>query len=131
MQAIASGNSIAKPLFPQAVPPPIPAPKPISMAAPPPKPPLPAGIPQEQRDMIEKVAQFCASKGVETLKALRDKEESKKLMPFLYDGAPGHTDFLAALKRHVGIAGPSAPEKQQPMPPNNSSNERRSRFGPK
>lgn len=71
-------------------------------------PPPPVSIPMiapvavigslSQDETIRKVAMFCAEHGVQTLQILREKQGSREMMPFLFDGQPGHTEFLDILK---------------------------------
>jgi hypothetical protein len=59
---------------------------------------------QVDRDKILQVAQFCASKGVAKLQNLKDNPTSRTVMPFLYEGNPGYTEFMEALKECVGLS---------------------------
>jgi hypothetical protein len=63
------------------------------------------------RDKIRQVAEFCANKGVAKLKSLRDNPESKTIMPFLFEGNPGHDEFMSILKSLVGV-GAGQPQQQ-------------------
>jgi len=57
--------------------------------------------PQDEKTRKEtmlKIANFCATKGIHNLQMLREKEESKNLMPFLYENNPGYAEFSKILK---------------------------------
>ena len=81
-------------------------------------------------ETIKKVAQFCASKGVATLQTLKDKEESKTLMPFLFEGNPGYIEFMTTLRELVTGQSSQQPV-QAPTAAAAAPQERVSRFGPR
>jgi hypothetical protein len=54
--------------------------------------------PQDEKSRMLKIATFCATKGIHNLQMLREKEESKNLMPFLYENNPGYAEFSKVLK---------------------------------
>ncbi len=99
-----------------------------------------------QQETIRKVAQFCATKGVQTLQTLKDKPESRALMPFLFEGGPGYADFMQALRLCVSqlasqsnVAASSTSNSGPPPPPpppqqqqqqQQQQPDRMSRFGP-
>jgi hypothetical protein len=41
---------------------------------------------------------FCAARGVQMIRDLQAKEETKTVMPFLFEGHADHPRFMAALK---------------------------------
>jgi hypothetical protein len=63
-----------------------------------------AGLTAADRDKIRQVAEFCANKGVAKLKSLKENPEAKTIMPFLFEGNPGHEEFMSILKSLVGLA---------------------------
>jgi hypothetical protein len=86
-----------------------------------------AGLTAADRDKIRQVAEFCANKGVAKLKSLKENPEAKTIMPFLFEGNPGHEEFMSILKSLVGLAAnqppptttaaPTAPVTTTPMSP--------------
>jgi hypothetical protein len=86
---------------------------------------------QHLEETIKKVAQFCALKGVATLQTLKDKVESKTLMPFLYEGGPGYMDFMTQLRECVNANKAAAVAAAPPVQPNGGGGDRLSRFAPK
>jgi hypothetical protein len=56
--------------------------------------PAPAGA----ADPIERVAKFCAVRGVQMIRDLQAKPEARGLMPFLFEDHPDNPKFLAALR---------------------------------
>lgn len=92
---------------------------------------------KHMEETIKKVAQFCASKGVATLQTLKDKEESKTLMPFLFEGNPGYIEFMTTLRELVMQQQMGGQQQQQQQPPiqqqgpPGAPQERVSRFGPR
>lgn len=50
------------------------------------------------------MAQFCFSKGVQTLHELKQKPETRAVMPFLYDDDPQFPEFLRVLREISGMA---------------------------
>jgi len=139
----------APPLYPHALPPPQqpptpPAPPPLAPPplVPPPRPaPMPApqaveNLSPQEKETIEKTAQFVASKGPEIMGILKDRVTSgqQRNLEFLFPGKRGHTYFntvLAALvvqKTQAGIPpqGPALTRPygggQQPQPPQQRRN---------
>jgi SPOC domain len=54
-------------------------------------------------ESIRKVAQFCATNGVQAIGVLKAREQAAALTPFLFEGQPGHQEFLAMLKEILGL----------------------------
>lgn len=52
---------------------------------------------EKMRNTMLKVANFCATKGLHSLQTLKEKEESRTLMPFLFEENPGYAEFNKAL----------------------------------
>ena len=50
--------------------------------------------------LIQRTAQFCHGKGgTEAIAQLRAKDSAPTVMPFLFDGQPGHAEFMGELQR--------------------------------
>lgn len=81
--------------------------------------------PNDQAEMILRVAHFCAGKGVQTLKEMQSRERSRELMPFLYEeSGEGYKEFIKALRQCVknkSGSGAGAPPSSS-FPLNSSSN---------
>ena len=60
--------------------------------------PAPAAATPAQEDPIRRVAVFCAARGVQMIRDLQAKAETRTVMPFLFVGHPEHPRFLAELK---------------------------------
>jgi hypothetical protein len=55
-------------------------------------------IPPQQLEVMQKVAQFCAENGAQTIQMLKEKDGAISLMPFIFEGQEGYQDFLNILK---------------------------------
>lgn len=60
--------------------------------------PPPAAPSKPVEDPIQRVASFCAARGVQMIRDLQAKPETRSVMPFLFEGHPDNPKFLAALK---------------------------------
>lgn len=70
--------------------------------------PTPIAVNAATKEMILKVAQFCASNGASTINMLKNKAGAASVMPFLFEGQPGYAEFLSTLKSILGIASSSS-----------------------
>lgn len=62
-----------------------------------------SGPADQQREVMLRVAAFCAQGGPQTMDMLKGKENALKLMPFLFEGQPRHQEFrniLLEILRH-------------------------------
>lgn len=68
------------------------APTSVTVSTTPVPPPAPAA------DPIQRVAVFVATRGIQMMRELQAKPETRSVMPFLFDNHPDHSKFLLALK---------------------------------
>jgi len=81
---------------PAAATPTAPTPAPATAPVPPPAPP--AAVPKPAEDPITRVATFVATRGIQMMRELQAKPETRTVMPFLFDTHQDHSKFLVALK---------------------------------
>jgi hypothetical protein len=81
-----------------------PVPSPSSSATPP-------VVNSVQYEKMKKVAMFCAQNGVQSIHAIKEKPEAEAQMPFLFEGRPGHQEFLAILKQILYPQGSSSAKR--------------------
>lgn len=96
---IAKPSGVLPPVLPPrapVVPPPAVPVVPAAVAAPPAPPPAVVAKPAE--DPIQRVANFVATRGMQMMRELQAKPETRSVMPFLFDTHPDHAKFLLALK---------------------------------
>lgn len=60
---------------------------------------------QSQSAVIAKFATFCSENGVQAIQLLKERDSAMTLTPFLFEGQPGHDEFLAKLKSLLGFQG--------------------------
>lgn len=88
-----------------------PAPPPLSVPSIPPSPSHgnktePVGVAkllasETEVAAISRIARFCVEKGVHTINILKEKPESRNIMPFLFEDHPSYGAFIDELKRLV------------------------------
>jgi hypothetical protein len=52
-------------------------------------------------NQIREVAKVCAQKGVAYIKAMKEKPDSKLVVPYIFEGNPGYDTFIQILSEYT------------------------------